>query len=133
MPTPIGPASAFNQGDLLRLMQNDLHAANAAQLARDLPELQKPGAMATPNLDRLARAGQASGPSFTDLVGRLVNDVDAKGKEAASQVQSLVAGESDNLHQTMIAMQESGLAFTLLVEVRNKLVESYQELMRMPV
>jgi flagellar hook-basal body complex protein FliE len=33
----------------------------------------------------------------------------------------------------MIAMQESGLAFTLLVEVRNKLVESYQELMRMPV
>ena len=33
----------------------------------------------------------------------------------------------------MIAMQESGLAFTMLVEVRNKLVQSYQELMKMPV
>jgi flagellar hook-basal body complex protein FliE len=42
-------------------------------------------------------------------------------------------GESDNIHRSMIAMQEAGLAFNLLVEVRNKLVESYQELMRMPV
>jgi flagellar hook-basal body complex protein FliE len=36
------------------------------------------------------------------------------------------------LHQSVIAMQEASVAFNLMVQVRNKLVESYQELMRMP-
>ena len=42
-------------------------------------------------------------------------------------------GKSDQLHNAMISLQESSLALGLMVEVRNKLVESYQELMRMPV
>lgn len=71
--------------------------------------------------------------SFGDLVGDLVQQVDAKGKTAEAEMRHLMLGESDNLHRSMIAMQEAGVAFTLLVEVRNKLVESYQELMRMPV
>jgi len=79
------------------------------------------------------RAGGASPTSFTDVLGQLVREVDGKSKAAETEVQRLMLGESDNVHQSMIAMQESGLAFTLLVEVRNKLVESYQELMRMPV
>ena len=71
--------------------------------------------------------------SFGDLIGDLVQSVDARGKAAETEARHLMLGESDNLHRTMIAMQEAGVAFTLLVEVRNKLVESYQELMRMPV
>lgn len=71
--------------------------------------------------------------SFSDLVGGLVQEVDAKGKAAETEVRRLMLGETDNIHQSMIAMQESGLAFSLLVEVRNKLVDSYQELMRMAV
>ncbi len=78
----------------------------------------------------LSRPGAGS---FSDLVGGLVRSVDAKSKTADAEVRRLMLGESDNIHQSMIAMQESGLAFSLLVEVRNKLVESYQELMRMPV
>jgi flagellar hook-basal body complex protein FliE len=42
-------------------------------------------------------------------------------------------GDTDQLHQSVIAMQEAGVAFSMMVEVRNKLVESYQELMRMQV
>jgi flagellar hook-basal body complex protein FliE len=42
-------------------------------------------------------------------------------------------GDNPNLHQSVIAMQEASLSFSLMVEVRNKVVESYQELMRMPV
>lgn len=74
-----------------------------------------------------------TGTDFAGLVSDLVRQVDDKGKVAAAEAKQLMLGESDNLHRSMIAMQESGLAFTLLVEVRNKLVESYQELMRMPV
>jgi flagellar hook-basal body complex protein FliE len=42
-------------------------------------------------------------------------------------------GDNPNLHQSVIAMQEASVSFGLMVEVRNKVVESYQELMRMPV
>lgn len=97
--------------------------------------------------DDVARAAPATAPgvegagssdgarktSFSDLVSGLVRDVDAKGKAADTEVRRLMLGETDNIHQSMIAMQESGLAFNLLVEVRNKLVDSYQELMRMAV
>ena len=76
--------------------------------------------------------GRAAG-SFGDLVGGLVRSVDVRAKVAEAETRKLMLGESDNIHRSMIAMQEAGLAFNLLVEVRNKLVESYQELMRMPV
>ena len=74
-----------------------------------------------------------SGESIGNMIGDLVKEVDSKGKIAATETNKLLLGETDNIHQSMIAMQESGLAFTMLVEVRNKLVQSYQELMRMPV
>jgi len=80
------------------------------------------------SIDGLKKAG-----SFSDLVTDLVSQVDAKSKASEKEVRRLMLGETDNIHQSMIAMQESGLAFTLLLEVRNKLVDSYQELMRMSV
>ncbi len=99
-----------------------------------------------PGIDGLERSvpglsspevSDAGGPrksgTFSDLVGGLVREVDAKGKASEAEVRRLMLGETDNIHQSMIAMQESGLAFSLLVEVRNKLVDSYQELMRMAV
>lgn len=70
---------------------------------------------------------------FGDLLGKVVDTVQAQHAEAQASARAVLAGESDQVHQTMIAMQESSVAFTLMVEVRNRLVESYQELMRMPV
>ncbi len=82
-------------------------------------------------LESLTKA--APSESFGNMIGDLVKDVDNKGKVAMEETNKMLLGETDNIHQSMIAMQESGLAFTMLVEVRNKLVQSYQELMRMPV
>jgi flagellar hook-basal body complex protein FliE len=45
----------------------------------------------------------------------------------------VLVGDQGQLHQSVIAMQEASVAFSLMVEVRNKLVDSYQEIMRMPV
>ena len=63
------------------------------------------------------------------LVG-VVADKQAASSELTKKV---LLGENDQLHQSVIAMQEASVAFSLMVEVRNKVVESYQELMRMPV
>ncbi len=75
----------------------------------------------------------APSESFGNMIGDLVKSVDEKGKIAMEETNRLLIGETDNIHQSMIAMQESSMAFTMLVEVRNKLVQSYQELMKMPV
>ncbi len=81
-----------------------------------------------------AGATQVAGPDpFGQMMKKFVNDVDGKMKVSADERNKVLSGEATNLHQAMIASQESSVAFTLMVELRNKLVESYQELMRAQV
>ena len=70
---------------------------------------------------------------FGQVLEGLVATVDAKQNAAQAATRKVLLGDSDQLHQSVIAMQEASVAFTMMVEVRNKLVESYQELMRMQV
>lgn len=79
----------------------------------------------------IAPTGTSSGDGFGKMLDGLVATVDAKQQEAKALTQRVLLGESDQLHQSVIAMQEAGVSFSLMVEVRNKLIESYQELMRM--
>ena len=67
------------------------------------------------------------------MLGQLVNDVNAKQAAANEAVNGLLSGQNVSLHQAMISMEEASTSFQLMVEVRNKLLESYQELMRMQV
>ena len=80
-------------------------------------------------------APQTSVPKegFGSMLDGLVATVDAKQSAAQAEARKVLLGDSDQLHQSVIAMQEASVAFTMMVEVRNKLVESYQELMRMQV
>jgi flagellar hook-basal body complex protein FliE len=75
----------------------------------------------------------APGAGFGQVLDGLVATVDAKQSASAAETRKVLLGDSDQLHQSVIAMQEASVAFTMMVEVRNKLVESYQELMRMQV
>ena len=71
------------------------------------------------------------GGNFEGTLGRLVAEVANKDMAAKEAVAGLTSGAP--LHQAMIAMEEASVSFQLMVEVRNKLLESYQELMRMQV
>jgi len=77
--------------------------------------------------------GAAAPASFSNVLGRLVGEVNDKQIAAGEAVNGLLAGNNVSLHQAMIAMEEASVSFQLMVEVRNKLLESYQELMRMQV
>ncbi|HVU15746.1 MAG TPA: flagellar hook-basal body complex protein FliE [Candidatus Didemnitutus sp.] len=70
---------------------------------------------------------------FGSMLDGLVSMVDAKQVQANELTKKVLLGDTDQLHQSVIAMQEASTAFSLMVEVRNKLVDSYQELMRMQV
>jgi len=71
--------------------------------------------------------------SFENLLGNLVSDVSQKQAAANNSANALLSGQNVSLHQTMISMEEANLSFQMMLEVRNKLLDSYQELMRMQV
>ena len=93
----------------------------------------------TGNVDQLqgAQSAQATqavqGVSFGDVLNQFVSEVNDKQIASGQAVNDLLSGKEIPLHQAMIAMQEAGVAFQLMVEVRNKLLEGYQQLMRMQV
>ena len=70
---------------------------------------------------------------FGKMLDGLVSMVDGKQVQADAIANQVMLGDSGQLHQSVIAMQEASTALSLMVTVRNKLVESYQELMRMQV
>ncbi|MEX0722425.1 MAG: flagellar hook-basal body complex protein FliE [Gracilimonas sp.] len=74
-----------------------------------------------------------NGDSFADMLTRAVNGVDESMKGAEQNMQDYVAGKTDNVHDVMISMQRAQLSFQLMVEVRNKGIEAYQELSRMQI
>lgn len=101
---------------------------NGIQLTNRIGPLTPPGS----GLQPTAAAAPADG-SFGDLLSGLVNDVNDLQTTAGELRNQMISGEGGDLHQVMIAAEEAGVAMELLIEVRNKLVEAYQQLMRMPV
>lgn len=71
--------------------------------------------------------------SFSDMVRRAIDAVDHSSKDADMKAEDVVKGKSENIHEVMIAMQKAQLSFQLMVEVRNKAIETYQELSRMQI
>ena len=70
---------------------------------------------------------------FAERLGEMVAGVDELSDHSVAVQQQFFTGEVTDVHEVMVAGQEAGLAFALMVEVRNKLVEAYQELSRMQV
>ena len=69
--------------------------------------------------------------AFKNILEKSINDVNRYQKEASDAVSDLAAGKTDDLSKVMIAVKKSDLAFTALMETRNKLVDAYNEIMRM--
>jgi len=71
--------------------------------------------------------------NFKGLLLEAIERVEGLRRDADESVLRLLAGENEEVHQSVLAVQRAELAFQLFVEVRNKLVEAYQEIMRMPI
>jgi flagellar hook-basal body complex protein FliE len=71
--------------------------------------------------------------SFGETLTQAVKDVNSLQSEASSAVQRMVSGEETDLHNVMIAAEKAKTSFELLMEIRNKTIEAYREIMRMQV
>ena len=127
---PISLSTAFNGGvyspDLINLRSQALAAKGKGI---EGPQLNEPSALPLP-----CAPTQTQGPAgFDNLLGQFVKEVNTKQMAAGDAVTGVLSGQNVPLHQAMIAMEEASVSFQLMVEVRNKLLEGYQELMRMQV
>jgi flagellar hook-basal body complex protein FliE len=68
--------------------------------------------------------------SFSDILKGALESVNDAQSEADSAVQQVLSGESKDIAETMIALQKADVSLKMMLEVRNKILEAYQEVMR---
>lgn len=71
--------------------------------------------------------------SFASALKSSIAEVNAMQQKADASVTALATGEKVSLHETMIAVEQADVSFRLMMQVRNKIVEAYQEILRMQV
>lgn len=76
---------------------------------------------------------KAEGKTFTQHLKEGVQQVNTEHTVAEKMATDLSTGRSGNIHETMLAATTAELSFNLMVQVRNKALEAYTEIMRMPV
>jgi flagellar hook-basal body complex protein FliE len=89
------------------------------------------GIEAGPKKTETQTSSKADGPSFNEVLKKAIEDVDGLEKDADKTVADLIGGGETNIHEAMIALQKADVSFKVLMEVRDKIVSAYKEVMRM--
>jgi flagellar hook-basal body complex protein FliE len=84
--------------------------------------------------DSLTPAGATdSSGAFAGVLKDAIGSIQSQQNNADSAVQQFLTGENDDLHTTVLATQRAEMAFELGLQVRNKVISAYQEVMKMPL
>ena len=90
----------------------------------------------TPNRSLAAVYGNTPGQKiggFEDTLKTFLQSTEQQLKAADKKTAEFAVGERHDLHEIMIASEKAGIQFSLLLNVRNKLLEAYQEVMKMQI
>jgi flagellar hook-basal body complex protein FliE len=79
------------------------------------------------------QAQEVASVSFKDLLTKAAGELNQSQVKASQAAQDLATGKADNLHDVVLSMEQAGLALQYAIQVRNKLLESYQEIVRMQI
>ncbi len=77
--------------------------------------------------------GQPGQVSFADMLKDAVGKVNTMQKTADTKMQQLATGQTDNIQDVMVATEQADIAMRLMVNIRNKVIDAYQEIMKMQV
>jgi flagellar hook-basal body complex protein FliE len=105
----IDPDLGFVQNDQVSLRQPQVGAGNAGG------------------------TGEVKGGGFLETLQKSMEEVNVDQLQADSSIKDLVAGKSKNIHETMLSIQKADLSLKTMMQVRNKILEAYKEIMRMQV
>jgi flagellar hook-basal body complex protein FliE len=77
-------------------------------------------------------SASGEGTDFVQTLQETMQKVEALQTEAEKQVEGMVSGQGADVHSAMIAVEKADLSFQLMMQVRNKIVEAYQQISQMP-
>lgn len=124
-----GEQRAVSGSMLESARQSDLLRAGRQVGTLGASSLEAPGAVP---LDGPEGAGEA-GRSFMQTLKQAVESVNQQQVQSDDVAARFAAGQVEDVHDAMISMEKAALSFKFMVEVRNKLLDGYQEVMRMQV
>jgi flagellar hook-basal body complex protein FliE len=76
---------------------------------------------------------EKTGTSFSEILKDSINKVGELEKDANEQAEKLVKMDGQDIHNTMIAVEKADLSFQLMMQIRNKIISAYEEIMRIQV
>lgn len=74
-----------------------------------------------------------TGKSFGDFLADSLGKVNSLQKEANVAMEKLASGESQNMHETLLAVEKAEIAFKMMNQVRSKVIDAYREIMKMQI
>jgi flagellar hook-basal body complex protein FliE len=80
-----------------------------------------------------ASGGSLAQDSFPNVLNQLLHSAAHSHESAEAAVRDMALGKTDNLHGVMLQMAQADLTFHLILEIRNRLTDAYQEIMKMPM
>ena len=90
------------------------------------------GMPAIPSAAPSAESAQ-TGNMFANLIDRFVGEANTQQVREDQSVQDLALGKTDSMHEVLLDVAKADLAFRLMLEIRNRLTEAYQEIAKMPL
>ena len=91
-----------------------------------------PGAPKPPAVPGAESGAKPAGEiSFSQSMNNFIHDVDKTQKDSADKITRFIAGDITDVHDVMIAVEKAGTSFQLLMELRNKMLDAYNEIKRM--
>lgn len=74
--------------------------------------------------------GRAGNADFAKMLGDSLKEVNTMQLEAHKSIQMLATGNHENIHETMIAVEKAKVSFQLMMQIRNKIIDAYQEIQK---
>ncbi|MEK7691821.1 MAG: flagellar hook-basal body complex protein FliE [Bdellovibrionota bacterium] len=96
-------------------------------------EMQRNGLEAGPDLFGAGSGSGGKNVTFSEMLGQSLSQVNEHQYQADLAMRELAAGRTKNIHETMLAVERADASIKLMMQVRNKILESYREIMRMQV
>ncbi len=90
---------------------------------------QRLAAYSLPNMNKTAETKE----SFGDMLNNIVGEINQQQIDADKAIAKVELDDSASIHDAIIALEKANISFRTMMQVRNKVIEAYQEIMRMQV
>ncbi len=96
-----------------------------------IPSIGPVGNTASTESMRVVPKAKTDSDAFQQVITNFLNDASSQQAQADTNLAQLAAGKTDSVHDVVLSLAKADLSFRMVLEIRNQLIESYQEIMRM--